>query len=163
MERDPRTYCELCGQEGFAAGASIVGVLSVRLDLHRCAELPGSPGGDYEIAALRHGFAAHDLTDRTEGVHDTAASFEKPCVRKTWTSLRPPTVTYAKVPSAVRAKLTWLVSGPVSRSMNDTEFEPIETTASARESGEKPRPCTSNWPRYSGLRFPGAGSPRRIR
>src|SRR5215468_1993940 len=42
------------------------------------------------------------------------ATFAKSSGRNTWISLRPPTVTYANVPRALRAKLTWLVIGPVS-------------------------------------------------
>jgi hypothetical protein len=34
----------------------------------------------------------------------------------------------------------------VAVSMKVTEFEPIDTTASVRWSGEKPMPCTSTWP-----------------
>src|SRR5258708_15264172 len=42
------------------------------------------------------------------------ATLEKSSVRNTWTSFSAPTVTYAKLPFALRAKLTWLVIGPVS-------------------------------------------------
>jgi hypothetical protein len=50
----------------------------------------------------------------------------------------------------------------VAVSMNDTELEAIETTASVRLSGEDPIPCTSTCPKYSGLKLPGWGSPKRI-
>src|SRR6185369_5635919 len=42
------------------------------------------------------------------------ATCEKSSVRNTLTSLVPPIVTLANVPFGVRAKLTWLVIGPVS-------------------------------------------------
>src|SRR5258705_12028390 len=42
------------------------------------------------------------------------ATFAKSPVRNTCTWFNPPTVTYAKVPLALLAKLTWLVIGPVS-------------------------------------------------
>src|SRR3989441_2690080 len=41
------------------------------------------------------------------------ATFVKSLVRNTCTWLSPPTDTYAKTPFALRAKLTWLVIGPV--------------------------------------------------
>src|SRR5256884_9572400 len=40
---------------------------------------------------------------------------EKSSVRKTWTWFRPPTVTYANVPSEFRTIFTWFVIGPVPR------------------------------------------------
>src|ERR1700722_303600 len=42
------------------------------------------------------------------------ATCAKSPVRNTFTSLRPPTVTYANVPLALCTMLTWLVIGPVS-------------------------------------------------
>src|SRR5258706_7142055 len=42
------------------------------------------------------------------------ATWAKVSVRNTFTSLSPPTVTYANVPRALWTMLTWLVIGPVS-------------------------------------------------
>jgi len=50
----------------------------------------------------------------------------------------------------------------VAASMKVTEFDPIDTTAMVRWSGEKPMPCASTCPVYSGLKFAGSGSPRRM-
>ncbi len=47
-----------------------------------------------------------------------AATCVKSSVRNTRTSLSPPMLTYANVPARVRAKLTWLVIGPVLRDLS---------------------------------------------
>src|SRR3954453_6399867 len=46
--------------------------------------------------------------------------------------------------------------------MKVTELDPMDTTTRVRWSGENPSPCTSNCPRYKGLKLPGDGSPSLI-
>ena len=45
-------------------------------------------------------------------------------MRKTFTSLRPPTVTYANVPLTLCTMLTWLVSGPGLDRLEGREWRP---------------------------------------